>query len=88
MARNSISSEPTVISLSPYRLATSLLRGAPATLYEWSHLVRRVRHLPAVPVARLQLLHPALIAEADRLVYESKRVGGGRVSDTGRDETS
>lgn len=48
-----------------------------------------IRSLSAGAVAWAPYSTPAgLIAEADRLVYESKRVGGGRVSVNGRDEAS
>lgn len=48
-----------------------------------------IRGLSAGAVAWAPYSTPAgLIAEADRLVYESKRVGGGRVSVNGRDEAS
>lgn len=49
----------------------------------------RIRGLSAGAVAWAPYsTSAALIAEADRLVYESKRVGGGRVSVNGRDEAS
>jgi diguanylate cyclase (GGDEF)-like protein len=48
-----------------------------------------VRGLSAGAVAWAPYSTPAgLLAEADRLVYESKRVGGGRVSVSGRDKTT